>query len=247
MSISFGREYDRFTLMTMTFVLLAVVLFSGSALADTFVFDATTSPITGQYIPLGAGHYYGTRGFESFSAFNALIGFGIEGSSLFFSQGDFPADSSSSCDHNTGIPGTCFNGADFFLAGDGSLLGRSFGLPMTVAIYSTNDRLLAFIELSCSEDVLCYMNFFTGLHGSPIDVAALPGGLGQELLNAPKIVATRGIQDAIDAHFYDGSVDSFEVVLTTPEPSSVFLLAIPVIGFAFRRRFHSFLKASGSR
>jgi hypothetical protein len=51
-------EYDRFT-PSWAILGLFAFLFSGSARADTFVFDATSSQIAGHYIPVGGGHFNG--------------------------------------------------------------------------------------------------------------------------------------------------------------------------------------------
>ena len=50
------------------------------------------------------------------------------------------------------------------------------------------------------------------------------------------IVAAGGIQDAIDANWYDGTTDSFYFVSAVPEASSVILLFTMLLGVAFAAR-----------
>jgi hypothetical protein len=77
------------------------------------------------------------------------------------------------------------------------------------------------------------MDFISsGSIGAPLDVNAEPLFLQTAFATAPRIVATGGIQDALDAHFTDGSVDSFEFILSTPEPSSLLVLGTIVFGLA---------------
>jgi hypothetical protein len=103
------------------------------------------------------------------------------------------------------------------------------------------------MEVMCSPDASCSMALFSGIGGNPIDVSAQAPWFQADVGSFHHITSTGGVQDAIDAHFYDGSIDSFEFV-TTPEPSSWVLLATLLVGFgvAVKRSFHSSLKMSGS-
>jgi hypothetical protein len=219
-------------------------LFSGSALADTFVFDATSSQIAGHYIPVGGGHYNG--GVEIFDELTG--GLAVLHGQFQFNPGEVPVNP------NATLPclfpslvrvGFCWDSSQFLAADDGSLVAPYGGQPGGgIAIYNTAGDPLALMVASCGVQAICQMNFYAGIQGNPIDVAVLQAqyGLQADLTSFHRIVAAGGLQDAIDAHFYDGSIDSFQFVLTTPEPSSLFLLIPPLVGFALRRRFHSSLK-----
>ena len=236
----FARENERLTPRWVIVVLFALALFSGSASGDAFVFDATTNPMTGQYIPLGVGHYSSSGTNEAFIPLGHYPG--TEDGAFLFVQGLVPSNPGSplQCDSISGST-SCINQAQFFLAGTGVLLGSNITLrpeptEAWVAISDPTGDLLAFIDLTCTEDALCQMEFVTGLAGRPIDLTALPNGTRSSIMSAHSIVATGGLQDAIDAHFYDGSVDSFEFLLASPEPSSFPLLATLLIGFGVAAR-----------
>jgi len=242
-------EYDRFT-PSWAILGLFAFLFSGSARADTFVFDATSSQIAGHYTPVGGGHFNG--GAEIFDILTG--GLPVLHGEFQFNAGIVPVNP------NATIPclvplapfdaGYCWDQPQFFAADDGSLIA-SYGAGKRggVAIYDTAGDPLALMVVSCGVQASCQMNFYSGIQGGPIDVGVLQAeyGLRADLANFHRIVATGGVQSAIDAHFYSGSTDSFQFALTAPEPSSFFLLAVPLAGFAVKRRFHSFLKARGSR
>jgi hypothetical protein len=245
----FARGYDRLTPILV--ILFTLVLFSGSASADTFVFDATINPMTGQYIPQGVGHYNYPGAAESFIPLGHYPG--MNDGAFLFVQGVVPVNPASplQCDQLGGTS-SCINQAQFFLPNNGPLLGTNMSLrpeptEAWVTISDVIGDLLAFIDLTCTEDAICEMEFTSGIAGRPIDLTTLPNATRSEVINAPRIVAIGGLQDAVDAHFYDGSVDSFEFVLSTPEPSSLPLLAALLVGFAVRRRFHSSVKPGGSR
>lgn len=208
----------------------ALAVFPAALQADSFIFNATTDPMTGTYIPVGAGHYNGhcTGCDERFvGTFNE--GNGIQDLSLNFSQGIAFVDDTVVC-HHTNIPGTCSNTANFYLASDGSFVGSIGHLPFT--IYDTSNQLVGGVLVLCTEEALCSVELFAHPDGSPVDAATLSGLLGGDIYfnNAQRIVATGGLQDVIDARFVDGSFDSFEIIFPTPEPSSLFLLCTTLLG-----------------
>ena len=245
----FAWEYGRFW-QSWAILALCALLFSGNAWADKFVFDATSSQIAGHYLPVGGGHYNG--GVEIFDVLTG--GLPVLHGQFQFNAGIVPVNT------NANIPclvplapfdtGYCWDQPQFFAADDGSLIAPyGAGKRGGVAIYDTAGDPLALMVVTCGVQASCQMNFYSGIQGAPMDVAVLQAeyGLGSDLASFHRIVAARGVQSAIDAHFYSGSTDSFEFALTTPEPSSFFLLAAPLAGFATRRRLHSFLKARSKR
>ncbi len=97
------------------------------------------------------------------------------------------------------------------------------------AIYNQAGNLLWLVtQIACGDPALCSATFVSGVAGAPIPIDGFPALFGVNVppigsLNA--IVTTGGLQDVLDVQFYDGSVDDFEVVIATPEPSCLIPLA----------------------
>jgi hypothetical protein len=222
--------------------LIVLLLSCGTARADFFIFNASTNPMTGQYLQLGSGHYNYVGAGETFSGASesdttATYGTtGIEFGYFFFSQGLVPEDPSSllPCVSISVGSGFCFNTSNFSSASDGTPVATGV---LGLGIYDNSGHPLAFMSPGCGPDAVCEMNFFAGVGGAPINLVAQPSWLQTDIALSPRIVATGGLQDAIDAHFYDGSVDSFEFILSTPEPSSVLLFATLLFGIAVIARW----------
>lgn len=237
MFISCCRKYGRI-MPAWVILLSALVVFSGCAWADAFVFDATGNPMAGLYVPTGSGHYNYPGASESFmSEDSALFGAtGLEVGIFFFSQGYVPKNPGSALPCVSLQAGSCYNTAQFFVANNGTqLTGNGIFSPSEVAIYSSGGDPLALMYFDYGPDAVFDMLFFSGIKGAPIDITAQPAFLQDGFANAHRIVAVGGLQDAIDARFYDGSLDSFEFVSPTPEPASLPLLATLLVGFGVRR------------
>jgi hypothetical protein len=247
MQTKFAREWRWFSPTWVVLVLLVLFLSPGSASADAFVFDATVNPMAGVYLPTGSGHYNYFGSSESFMPDPVFLP-GVEVGIFYFAQGYVPVNPNSTVPCVTLQAGYCYNTAQFFVADSGpQLTGNGVFSNSEVAIYTSGGDPLAMMYFDYGPDAVFDMLFFSGINGAPIDIAAQPRYLQDGLANAHRIVVVGGLQDAIDARFYDGSVDSFEFVLSTPEPSALPLLVTLLVGFAVWRRLRSSAKPIGSR
>jgi hypothetical protein len=218
-------------------ILFAITLLCGNARADTFVIDGSTSPMTMQYYtPPGGGHYVCPESCEWIDSIsvNSYIP-GVQSLALGYGIGSVPQDPNSPpavpCQYNIQA-GCTLNVPDYYLP-DGTNLGdpKNEG----AALYSTSGDLLWVIVPFCGGDI-CGIQFFAGIGGSPISGAGIDA-LDLFISNAHDIVTDGGLQDVFDIVNYDGTNDHIEVVVATPEPSCLILLATVLLGSAaFARR-----------
>jgi hypothetical protein len=121
--------------------------------------------------------------------------------------------------------GLCYN--DEYFSSRGVVIDDSGGNPLAVMWVP-----------ACGPEAVCAVQLLAAVGGGPIDLdtAALLGAFG-----GSTIVAVGGEQDAIDVSFYNGASASYAFMLTTPEPTSVLLLATLLIGLGtlLKRKFHS--------
>jgi hypothetical protein len=222
---------------------IAMVLVPATAHADFFIFKATTDPMTLSYLPVGSGHYNhpgaseGVSGSSDASTSQFFGTTNVEFGAVQFAQGYVPQDLNSPFPCFSLDPGYCFNQPWFFSAQDGTALGR---YTAGLGVYDSAGNPLALFSLVCTGDVICDMSFWAGAGGNPIDLSVQPAWFQNDFANDPKIVAGAGTQDAIDARFYDGLVDSFEFILQpVPEPTSIIFLGtvVIVVGFGIKRKF----------
>ncbi len=221
----------------------ALVFLPGMARADFFVFNATTDPMTGVYIPVGSGYYnhgvFGGDG-ETFFIFQGSPSPAGTQNGTFSAERGVPVPPNP----NSSLPCVayermCLDTGQFFSASDGSSLGFVGGPTAGVSIYDASGNLLGFMQVAGFPPIGYHeVSLYVGING-PIDISALPLGDQTDILNYPKMIYTGGIQDAIDVQWYDGAMDSFEIILSTPEPASLLLFSTILVGIgvAMRRKF----------
>lgn len=233
---------------------VGLVLLPGPAWADVFIFNATTYPMTGAYLPVGTGHYGPGGGFgEGFSSgpVGDLVP-GIEIGQFTLAQGYVAKDHSNHyCDpSNAPTDPDCIldQAESFTAAADGSNLGQPGVLADGVAIYDTAGRPLALMTFDWCCSAVGSIDLYLGAGGEPIDLSLVGSSYRNALLTAHRTVATGGLTEILDVQFYDGSVDSFGILLA-PEPSAWFLLGTAVtisLGPAVKRRIAG-RKRTGNR
>lgn len=234
--------------------IVLLLVFSGSAFADVFVFDGRTDPITGTYISVFPGHFDGLDAIEKFGTIPQGadpfdLPSTITGAAFFISQGETALDPSTSlCVLGTPIPGSRLEVCRNYFAGATLDTNPSITLPLAategVSIVNQKGDPLAVMVPMCGPDNTCDVLFFAESGGSAIDLSAAPLYLRDWFATYPAIVANGGIQDAIDMNWEDGTSDSFEFIMSpVPEVSSTLLIGtIAIILYRAGQKNGAFLR-----
>ena len=233
------------------FTLVTLLALAAPLKADVFIFNLTTVPMTGSYIPVGTGAFTFPDNSEAFDPFGPLTPFGpnIAYGEFFISKNAIvPIEPGSlyPCTLVT-LPAGCRNIAESAQVADGgpSYSAVGIGAGPYVGIYDSEGDPIAEIRVACGPDSVCDVDMITGTGGGPLPLSSLPFSWQAAFSTGPSIIAnTSGFpQDAVDVTFYDGTVASFGFIAPVPEPWSVALLvtliAIFISAGLRRRHYHS--------